>query len=228
MTAYAQRSLVREYWTAVYAILSRPTDYFRKLPRNGSIAGALAFALVSHWLGSALAYLWKLLIGGHIKETVAPVFQLFIQVLGLEDSRHTEGYSTAKDQIVAWIWGSGPVIMDPFFALVKILFTAFFVFAGARILVPAREKVDFESAIRVVAYGMTPAILAGLPIFGGPVSTILVMIVTVIAAREMYRIPTSRAVVVGLFPQVLFLAIIAAGAFFFLVLAFKIIASALV
>lgn len=221
-------SLIREYGTSVYAILTRPTDYFRKLPRNGSIPGALAFALVSHWLGSALSYLWKIIIGGHIRNTVAPIFQLVIQVLGLEDSRHTEGYSNARDQVVQWIWGSGPVIMDPFFALVRILFTAAFVFAGARILVPRRQTVDFESSLRVVAYGMTPAILAGLPIFGGPISTLLVMIVTVIAAREVYRIPTGRAIVVGLFPQVLFLAIIAAGAFFFLVLAFKLIASSLI
>ena len=55
---------------------------------------------------------------------------------------------------------------------------------------------------------MTPAILAVLPLFGGPVAYIYQIVVSVIGAREVYRIDNGRASLVALFPQVLLFGIL--------------------
>ena len=134
-----------------------------------------------------------------------------------------------RDQLLRWFWGVGSVIADPFLTLASILLTSIFVFAGARILVPTdqtyRSEITYESAVRVVAYGMTPAILAAVPFVGPAVAYLGVLIVTVIAARELYRISTGRAIFVALFPKFLFLGIILTGLFFFAAIIIKLIFS---
>jgi hypothetical protein len=103
----------------------------------------------------------------------------------------------------------GSVIADPFLTLAQVLAVSFMVFLGARLLVPAsaRERggadPTYESALRVVCYGLTPAILAALPLFGGPIAYLYKIAVTVIAAREVYRVSNGRATLVALFPHVL-------------------------
>jgi len=136
-----------------------------------------------------------------------------------------------RDRILHWIWGAGSVIADPFFTLASILFTSLFVFAGARILVTpgkngAPQQITYESALRIICFGMSPAILAVLPIAGPVVAGICVAIVTVIGAREVYRISYGRAVIVALFPKILFLGILLLGLLFVAVVVFKIFASA--
>ena len=89
------------------------------------------------------------------------------------------------------------------------------------------QEITYESAVRVVCFGLTPAILAMLPLFGGFVSAICVVIVTVIGAREVYRTTTGRAVVIALFPKLLFLGVLGIGLFVLLLAAVKFFASTL-
>ena len=112
-----------------------------------------------------------------------------------------------------WIWGAGSIIADPFLTLAYFFFISFLVFLGARIFVTpgkngAPREITFESALRIVCYGMTSAILAVLPLFGGPVAYIYQIVVSVIGAREVYRIDNGRASLVALFPQVLLFGIL--------------------
>src|SRR5579859_4135627 len=54
----------RAYFGTLWEITIHPSRFFSKMPLTGGTAGPLAFALITHWLGSALAFLWKLAIGG--------------------------------------------------------------------------------------------------------------------------------------------------------------------
>ena len=88
------------------------------------------------------------------------------------------------------------------------------------------QVVTYESALRLICFGMAPSILAGLPIFGGFVAALLVLIVTVIGAREVYEVGTGRAIVIALFPKLLFFGVFVLGFVFLAVAAIKLLAMA--
>jgi hypothetical protein len=173
----------------------------------------LAFALITHWLGSAAGYLWHLSIG----QMLGSYFDRFVHLAGdvseVDNPGRNAQFLQVTDQIKNWFWGAGSVITDPFLTLLQILFISFMVFVGARLLVTpgkngAPREITFESALRIVCYGLTPSILAVLPIFGGVVAYLYIAVVTLIGAREVYRIDTGRATLVAFFPQVLLLSFV--------------------
>lgn len=203
---------IGRYFHNVWRVLTRPSAFFRDLPVTGGVSGPLAFALITHWIGSAASFLWHLSIGG----LLGGYFERFVRMAGdvaeVDNPGRNAQLLQFTERVKDWFFGAGSVIADPFTTLAQILFTSFLVFAGARILVapgggPGREsaprEITFESALRVVCYGMTPAILAVLPLFGGFIGYMYVAVVSIIGAREVYRIDNLRATLVALFPQVL-------------------------
>lgn len=225
--------LITGYFRQVWLILTHPSAFFRSMPVRGGVAGPLAFALVTHWLGSAVAFLWRTLIGGAVGGYLSRFMQMAGDVAEV-DSPGRQGQFTGVmeigERIQHWIWGAGAVIADPFITLARILFISFLVWLGARLLVtPGRDgaprEIDFESALRVICYGLTPSILAVLPLFGGFVSMIYVVAVTVIGAREVYRVETGRAFIIALFPQFLLFAFVAFGLFAMLLFVVKLVAT---
>lgn len=206
-------SLISDYFGKVWAIMTRPRAFFRAMPLSGGVAGPLAFALVTHWMGSAASLLWRLLAGGALEGYYRQFMQLAGDVAEIDNPGRNAQITQMSDRITHWALGTGSVLVDPFLTLVQILFVSFLVFIGARILVTpgkdgAPREITFESALRVVCYGMTPAILAVLPVFGTPISYLYQVAVTVIGAREAYRISGTRAMAVAFFPQILLLAIV--------------------
>jgi hypothetical protein len=198
------------YFATVWKIMTHPGKFFASMPVSGGVAAPLAFALITHWLGAAIAFLWSLMIGGAISGYSRGFFKIFGDVADVDHPGRSAMIEQARDQIVHWIWGAGGILADPFLTLVSIAFTSFFVWVGARLLVePKPERglpaVSYESALRVVCYGLTPAILKAVPLFGTVLATIAVILVTVVGARETYRIGTGRAIGVALFPQLLWI-----------------------
>jgi hypothetical protein len=244
---------IANYFRDLKKVTFEPTKFFRALPVSGGIGGPLAFALVTHWIGAGLGYFLDSFTGNFGERMMHQMVQF--------SSHYSTRYSGTGDidapmkmannwmqglnqgqKFADWIWGSGGTLLDPFFTLVIILFTSFFVFIGARLFVtpspaaPARAGggyedirfpagVTYESALRVVAYGLSPAIFAGIPYFGWIASWVFVPIVTIIGAREIYRISPSRATVVGLFPSLLFLGILSLGLVIVMMFFMKLIGS---
>jgi hypothetical protein len=209
-------NLILGYLNDLWRIITRPSVFFRRMPIRGGLAGPVAFALITHWVGSAISYLWKMLISGSVSGYVSELFKVAGDIADVDSPGRSAALYDLRDQFLHWAWGIGSVIVDPFITIFSILFTSFFVYLGARILVQpvkngAPERIEYESALRIVCYGMSPAILAAIPLAGGILAPIFVAIVTIIGAREVYRIGTGRAVVVALFPKLLFLGIILMG-----------------
>lgn len=188
-------SLVRGYFSDVWRILTQPSRFFGELPLSGGYGPPLAFALVTHWIGKSGSFLWHSALGWTTFDWL---------------SRYATEQPVWLDK---WLIGVGSVVTDPFATLFSILFTSAFVFAGARILVNG-IAVSYESAVRLVCYGMTPSILAALPFFGWGLSSVLSVVVTVIGAKKMYRTGTGRAIVIALFPKILFFAFFAIALLF--------------
>lgn len=201
---------VTAYLKTVWKILTTPTEFFSNLRLDGGVTGPLAFALVTHWIGSALEFLWKSVSGGL---AVRYLQQILDQMAGMMANDGGDIDSLGRgawiDQTKAvlqqWLWGAGSVIMDPFTTLFTLLVTAVFVYFGARLLVG--PHVRYESALRIICYGMTPTLLRGVPLLGGLVAWIYVLVVTVIGVKQAYRVETGRAVVIAIFPKLVLLAL---------------------
>jgi hypothetical protein len=221
---------IQRYFLDVWRILTQPSLFFRSLPLQDGLSGPLCFALVTHWVGSALGFLWRSLMGGAIQHWFQNLFRMSGEVIEVDLPSRSGHWNLVRERLLDWFFGVGPVIADPFITLISILFTSFLVFLGARLLItPGKEdhpkEISYESAVRLICFGMTPSILNAIPWFGGFLSSIGILIVTVIGAREIYRVRTGKALLIALFPKLLFLGIILIGVLAFTVVFIKLVAS---
>lgn len=210
------KDLIVQYFTDVWMVITHPTLFFRQVHLKGGLTSPLCFALVTHWIGSALNLIWRLSFGSSTLHWIQNLFQNNEDLSYVTRSTYEPYWIKIKELVLEWVMGAGAVILDPFFTLFSILFTSAFVYAAARIFVtPGKDEhpneINYESAVRIVSYGLTPSIFGAIPIFGGFLSSIYVLIVTIIGAKEVYRVPTSRAFVIALFPKLLFFGIILIG-----------------
>ena len=222
---------IKNYFGQLRRILTHPKIFFRELPVHGPITGALVFALVTQWIGSALSFLWHSATGDAVGGYVKGLFRM-ADGYGIDSAGRGSSFLNSpmllevREHLLHWMWGTGSVILSPFLTIASIFFTSCIVYIGARIFVTpgkngAPSEINFESAVRLMCYGMAPAILAGIPFIGGIASGFLIAIITIIAMKEFYRISTSRAVAVALFPKILFFGTIAVGILLILLGFFK-------
>ena len=202
--------MIRNYFSLLWKIISRPTVFFRTLgadPTSFSLSFALSFAIITRWLGASMGFIWTQFIG---------------DVTALFESSIPSGMPVLlppmfKERMAEWFLGVGPVILDPFLTLLSLLFTSLIIFAGARILITPGEdhpeKISYETVLKVLCFGTAPAIFAALPLFGAPLARFCTLIATVIGFKTVYRIGTGRALMVFLFPNLLFIGIIGVGLF---------------
>ncbi len=212
------------YWIDLQQILTQPKAFFSHMPIRGGYVHPLAFALITHWFASSIAFLWSLLLGhsplkflqNWIQETTSfnSLNSLPLNLLG----------SQSRQQIIDWFFGVGPVILDPFVNLFGILISSIFIYAGARIFITLSvnnepKEITYESIFRILCFGMSPSILSIVPVAGVILSKLGIFVITVIGLKTVYKIGTSRAITVYLFPKLLFLGIIGIG-FLVLMIAF--------
>ncbi len=214
-TIELERNPVVEYFHKLWAILTRPSSFFGTLSQLADSRGRLGvtaplvFVIVTHWIGSALQYIWQSAVGGVFEPYFRNAFKIADHLADVDNPGRSAVFAEVRERLLHWIMGVGSVILDPFWTLASVLFTSFFVFLGARLLVSpgkdgAPREVNYESALIVVCYGMAPSILSGLPIAGGFIASFLTVIITVVGARAYYRTSTPRAAVIALFPKLLF------------------------
>ena len=222
--------LVRGYFKTVKTILLTPTKFFRDLPLSGGLTRPLTFALITHWIGAAFTYIWSMLAGNSV-EHLAKYIKFSTHSSDIDSaarvSQWLEVQNRATHLFLNWFWGAGSIILDPFKTLVTIFVTAAFVYVAARLFVNSSRQTDvtYESSIRIVSYGMTPAIIAAFPFVGMFAAKLYVLVVTVIGAREAYRTSSTRAMLIVLFPYLLFIGIIAMGVFLLALVALKLAVS---
>ncbi len=209
-------NLLSSYFLRIRTILLHPTVFFQEMPRTGGMSGPLSFALTTHWLGAALSYLWRTAFSPLRPIGLQRVFDQFGGYPQIDQPGRSLPWNQLGSQLMNWFFGMASVITDPFITLISLLFSAFFIFIGARLLVPSGQKgalneVSYESAVRILCYGMAPALLAGLPLFGSAVAWLYVWVVTVIGVKEVYRVSTGQAILISLFPKLLILGIIITG-----------------
>lgn len=219
---------IKSYFEKLRMILVEPHKYFRQLAYAGGhpLSDALLFTIITHWIGSALQNLWQTSLGHFLSRYSDQISNAF---LGL-NSEGTISYEKrnsildilqqAKGTLFSWIWGTGSLILDPFFTLIKLSFTGLIIFIAAKLIIgevrepatalemeagiqPPSKPITYESILILLCYATAPIILSGIPLVGGLAASLYAFILTVIAIKEYYKTSNGKSVVVALFPQLL-------------------------
>ncbi len=208
-------NLISEYFQKIRFILFNPTLFYRQLPRTGGLSGPLAFALTTHWVGAALSYLWRLTTPSS-PFGFQRIFEGWRTYPTIDQPGRNVPWNQFGSHLMDYFFGVTSVITDPFVTLFSLLFSALFIFIGARLLVPSGKEgtlseVTYESAIRILCYGTAPALFAAVPFFGHGIAWFYSWYVTLIGVKEVYRVSTGNAIVITLFPNLLLLGILMVG-----------------
>jgi hypothetical protein len=222
-------TLIRNYFLTLFRVLIHPTQFFRNLPVQDGLTKPLTFALVTHWVGSALGFLTHLNFPSLVLQFL-PQFTKVTDDLEIDQMERGAEFLDVKNRLFEWFSGIAPVLLDPFITLFSILLTSFLVFIGARILISPKKtsrltEVTFESAVIIVSYGMAPSIFSAIPFVGSVVASFYTLITTVVGAREVFGTTTSRAIYIALFPKLLMGGVFLAGIVSIILLALKMFAT---
>lgn len=203
------------YFITLKSILTQPTLFFRNLKRPTGLVAPLLFGIITNWIASALEYLWFTGLGKFFGSRLSDIFQALDKSSEIDSSGRTGALLAMREKVVDWMFGVGSVLVDPFKTCAQILFLSFFVWIGARIFAKisadAEERLSYESAVSVVGYSMAASLFKGVPIVGGLIAGVFIMMIAIIGARETYRVSSGRALVIALFPTLLFWGLIFAG-----------------
>lgn len=207
---------ITQYFATLKAILTRPTAFFRNLPRPTGIVGPLFFGILTSWFGSALEYLWVTGFGKVFESRISDLLSAMEKVPQIDSSGQFETALALRQKIVDWVFGVGAVLIDPFKSCVWILFLSLFVWVAARLFAnrdyPASERrLNYDTAVSIVGFAQAAALFKGVPMVGGLLSAIFAMVLSVIGATETYRVSAGRAIVIALFPTILFWGMLIAG-----------------
>lgn len=209
---------IREYFLTLKEILTQPRVFFRKMKLIGGFSGPLAFALVTHWVGRGMEFLWSTLVGG-------AAIGFYDRLLQFGDQQSSIDYPggrpdwllETKSILTNWFLGAGSVIIDPFFSLIKILFYSFLIYFVCLFLIP-RDRIfpkglpNFEVSLRIVCYASAAQIFLVLPFVGPLLGWGVTLFITAVGLSEIYSTSFSRGLVIAFFPKLL--PLVFAGLFF--------------
>ncbi len=209
------------YFRLLFGLMTKPRETFDRIVLPISLPGAVFFALVTHWMGAALEWVWKSALGKALEERPTFWMKAVERIFNEASDERFYVLIDLKEKFLKWVWGIGSVFIDPVITASKLLILGSLVWIGAKILhgVPPtdekyRERLSFSTAVCLICLSQAPSILQGLPLFGNLVSQFFCFFVLVIGVSRIYRVNIGRAVVIAAFPTILFwLSVLGAIAF---------------
>lgn len=219
--------LLGRFWASLRDIIFRPTLFFSSqadsLISKGGLSTALAFAVIVQWIAAFFNFVWSSTVGVALQSRVDDLFRIAGEVME-GGPGVVESFDQLRSRMMEFFFGAGTIILTPFTTLAKLSILALFVHAAVRFFTkeaPGRSH-SYATTLKVLAYSSAPWILCIIPGFGILLAWILAFSVAVIGLREVYRMGTGQAVLAVIFPELLFLALLFAGAVLLLFLAFNV------
>lgn len=214
--------LTGRYLRTVGRILFQPGTFFSSMDRDGGLTLPLLFALVNHWLASALSFIWKAPLSEMLSRFAregASIWSDFSSELSTIDSPGrfaeegipVEVWSGLRERLVPWLWGASSVLLDPILTLPSILGGTLLVFVAARVLMDSEEPIRFSSVLRVVCFASAATLWNVIPVAGALIAPIAVVTTTAIGLATSYGSGFGRALIVALFPKLAFIGALAGG-----------------
>ncbi len=186
----AQLGFVKALLETIRAVLLEPTATFATMRQTGDFGGPLLFAVMLGWVAFVVTFF----------------YQMIFQSLGLASS---EG----EKEMFAVMFGSA-VVAGVLIVLVPV-FIAAGAFLGAglthlMLMIVGGAKRPFESTFRVLCYASgSTAVLQLLPMCGGLVASVWMLVAEIIGLSEVHGITRMRAAVAVLLPLIVCCGLIA-------------------
>jgi hypothetical protein len=179
--------------------LFEPARFFRHDLPQMSLSEALAFGIGNAWGASVLAFFVQtintLLVG--------QLLERWMQRLVASE----EGFALWGLSAQQFLYSSAALLLAPFLLLARTFFVTFWLYLFARLLIEDRpgapEPVTFRGAFRVQAAVLTGRWFSVVPVFGGFLSFVVCLVLTVTGVRERFGVSTRRAIAVVLAPYFL-------------------------
>jgi hypothetical protein len=196
---------IRGYFGKIRRILFAPQEFFSSLPPRESLGQVLAFALITHWVGSAIAFLVNM--GAGVDKTVLKLFETLLrdQPGAIEQLRQNADYG----RFMTWFQGAGAILLDPFFVLLSLLFTSVVLFIFVRLLISendengAPRELSFENCMRIASYALTAELFRVVPFVGGMIAWIYGLVLSILGVSALFRVTGGRATAVVLLPKLI-------------------------
>lgn len=203
----------------LWFLLSSPAQFFRRMPSTGGYTAPLVFALTTHWIGTAARFLWSF---SQLGSTHSSIVQTWIdrseRIAGnsilkdrIRENLENRAWSKWTSEIESWSEGMRSVILDPFKTLLSIFVLSGFIWVAARIFGEKRgssyQGATYEASLRIVCYSTGATILLCIPFLGPFAAWVMGALLIVVGAREVFQVTTPRAIIIGLFPQMLVVSI---------------------
>jgi len=182
-------------------VLTGPTAFFRAMPVTGGIGSPLVYALVIGYAGLVISAIYDFVLES---------------VMGSSLSRFGGG-SEAMAGMMPYLGGAiglgVKLIMGPFLLAISVFLLAGIVHLALLLLGGAAR--GFEATFRVTCYSEAAALLNIIPVCGGVIAPVLMLVLMIIGVAEAHGTTRGRAAAAVLLPIVLCCCCILAPIIFF-------------
>ncbi|MFZ9595771.1 MAG: YIP1 family protein [Bdellovibrionia bacterium] len=192
----ADSNWLKDYFCTLVSLLTHPERFFRSLPKQPNASQALAFALVTHWIGTAASTLWKLGVGHEPQDFIQTWFLKFMSQSGPISS----SWNALQTPFSSWLFSTSGVLIDPFVSLGALLVSTALAYPVAYLLIPNRSQLTFLALLVPYCYAMGSSIFLALPWIGAFLSGLSGILLTILGIRQRFQISTSRAALIFLSP----------------------------
>ena len=178
-------------WQGIYqtfkAVLFSPERLFGTMTVKGGIREPLAFGLLFGSVGTMLGFFWNFLI--------------------MSASLTDIGYGLFGEFTLSLIF-LGIIIISPIFVIIKIFISSWILHLS--LLTVRGGKNGFEASFRVISYSQATQVLDFVPLIGGFIGFLWILIVQIIGLREIHETSYLRVIIAFLIPLALIFLIVVA------------------
>ena len=167
----------------VRLLLSQPRRTFERVPVHGDVLRPVLFALALGWFGLVLGALWEMTVGDAMRK-----------MMPATPGNPYAGLGPPRAFFLALI------PLGPIFVAVGLIINAALVHVGLLLVGGARN--GFVATLRAISYSYAPNVGYVLPLCGGFLVSVGLIILMVIGLSTLHRITIGKAIIGLLIPLV--------------------------
>jgi hypothetical protein len=183
----------------VRLLVTDPSNAFSRLRHDSDLTSPLLFGLILSWLGMLFSQMWQLMFGGMMGSFLGGLE-------GLEGFYSPPGMFSIIATLVFW-----PILF------MVILFVGAGILHLCLMIVGATSDspMGFEGTLKVVSYSQVAGLAGVIPLVGGFLAGLWVLILEVIGSTQVHRTTTGRALMGVLIPILFCCVCVLLGGIFF-------------
>ncbi len=166
----------------VKLFVTRPEEAFRRMAPSGSLGRPILYAVIVGWIGVAVSQLYGLAMQG-----------MFLGFM--------PGMQSMKGLAFPFIFLLGFIILSPLLLVIGLFISSLIVHLCLMIVGGAERGLD--TTLRVLAYAYTAQLAGVVPMVGGLVSIVWIIVLQIIGLAEAHHTTRSKAAAAVLLPFLL-------------------------